>query len=72
MRVLETGPPPRDLLAGKGFTGKAFAAPQAAEPPPVPGPAEPPTQPEDAAGHTIDRPGLAGDVATGEVIAALA
>jgi hypothetical protein len=30
VRVLETGPPPRDLLAGKGFTGKGFTASQAA------------------------------------------
>src|SRR5258706_579517 len=28
--LLEAGPPPRDLLAGKGFNGKAFAAAQAA------------------------------------------
>jgi IS5 family transposase len=28
--LLEAGPPPRDLLADKGFTGKAFAARQAA------------------------------------------
>jgi hypothetical protein len=28
--LLETGPPPRDLLADKGFNGKAFAASQAA------------------------------------------
>ena len=28
--LLETGPPPRDLLVDKGFTGKAFAAGQAA------------------------------------------
>ena len=28
--LLETGPPPRDLLADKGFSGKAFAAQQAA------------------------------------------
>ena len=28
--LLETGPPPRDLLADKGFSGKAFAAAQAA------------------------------------------
>ena len=28
--LLETGPPPRDLIAGKGFSGKAFAASQAA------------------------------------------
>jgi hypothetical protein len=28
--LLETGPPPRDLLCDKGFTGKAFAATQAA------------------------------------------
>jgi hypothetical protein len=27
--LLETGPPPRDLLADKGFNGKAFAAGQA-------------------------------------------
>jgi len=27
--LLETGPPPRDLLLDKGFTGKAFAASQA-------------------------------------------
>jgi hypothetical protein len=27
--LLETGPPPRDLLVDKGFTGKAFAAGQA-------------------------------------------
>ena len=28
--LLQTGPPPRDLLADKGFNGKAFAASQAA------------------------------------------
>jgi Transposase DDE domain len=28
--LLETGPPPRDLLADKGFSGRAFAAGQAA------------------------------------------
>src|SRR5258706_226150 len=28
--LLEAGPPPRDLLADKGFNGKAFAAQQAA------------------------------------------
>ncbi len=28
--LLESGPPPRDLLADKGFNGKAFAAQQAA------------------------------------------
>ena len=28
--LLEAGPPPRDLLADKGFNGKAFAASQAA------------------------------------------
>jgi len=28
--LLETGPPPRDLLADKGFSGRAFAARQAA------------------------------------------
>src|SRR5258707_12683295 len=28
--LLEAGPPPRDLLADKGFNGKAFAAAQAA------------------------------------------
>ena len=28
--LLETGPPPRDLLVDKGFTGRAFAAGQAA------------------------------------------
>src|ERR1019366_1211926 len=28
--LLEAGPPPRDLLAGKGFNGKTFAAAQAA------------------------------------------
>src|SRR5260370_38518327 len=28
--LLEAGPPPRDLLAGKGFNGQAFAAAQAA------------------------------------------
>ena len=28
--LLETGPPPRDLIAGKGFSGKAFTASQAA------------------------------------------
>jgi hypothetical protein len=28
--LLETGPPPRDLLADKGFNGKVFAAEQAA------------------------------------------
>jgi hypothetical protein len=28
--LLDSGPPPRDLLADKGFTGKAFAAAQAA------------------------------------------
>ena len=28
--LLETGPPPRDLLADKGFSGRAFAAAQAA------------------------------------------
>ena len=28
--LLETGPPPRDLLADKGFSGKAFTASQAA------------------------------------------
>ena len=28
--LLEAGPPPRDLLADKGFSGKAFAASQAA------------------------------------------
>jgi hypothetical protein len=28
--LLDTGPPPRDLLADKGFNGKAFAAAQAA------------------------------------------
>jgi Transposase DDE domain len=28
--LLDTGPPPRDLLAGKGFAGAAFAARQAA------------------------------------------
>ena len=28
--LLLTGPPPRDLLADKGFNGKAFAASQAA------------------------------------------
>jgi hypothetical protein len=27
--LLQTGPPPRDLLAGKGFTGNAFTAAQA-------------------------------------------
>ena len=27
--LLETGPPPRDLLLDKGFTGRAFAAAQA-------------------------------------------
>jgi hypothetical protein len=68
--------------------GRHAALDPAAEPPPVPGPAEPPTQPEAAAtwpglsaavglltgrlgGHTIDCAGLAGDVAAGEVIAAL-
>ena len=28
--LLETGPPPRDLLCDKGFNGRAFAAAQAA------------------------------------------
>ena len=28
--LLQTGPPPRDLLADKGFSGRAFAASQAA------------------------------------------
>ena len=28
--LLESGPPPRDLLCDKGFTGRAFAAAQAA------------------------------------------
>ena len=36
--LLETGPPPRDLIADKGFSGKAFTASQAARGTAVPTP----------------------------------